>query len=47
MVAAELDWPNDGGFDTTYEEKDPVELVVKGSIPGYASGVLCKPQTNA
>lgn len=43
MVAATEDiWPNDAGFDTTYEEHEPVELTVKGSIPPYAAGVLCK-----
>jgi torulene dioxygenase len=40
MVAPE--WPNDGGFDTTYEEQDLVELTVKGNIPQYAAGVLCE-----
>lgn len=33
-------WPNDSGFDTAYQERDPVELTVKGNIPRYASGVL-------
>jgi hypothetical protein len=44
MVAAkEVDvWPNDAGFDTTYEENEPVELAVKGTIPPYVAGVLCK-----
>ncbi|KAL6705627.1 hypothetical protein ACN47E_006574 [Coniothyrium glycines] len=35
-----LAWPNDAGFDTSYEEHDPVDLVVKGTIPYYAAGVL-------
>lgn len=44
MVAAKgVDvWPNDAGFDTTYEENEPVELTVKGVIPPYVAGVLCK-----
>lgn len=33
-------WPNDAGFDTDYQEHEPVPLVVKGSIPNYAAGVL-------
>jgi torulene dioxygenase len=33
-------WPNTSGFDTEYEEHEPVELVVKGEIPYYAAGVL-------
>lgn len=33
-------WPNDAGFDTAYEELEPVELEVKGDIPHYATGVL-------
>ena len=41
MVAAKLDvWPNDAGFDTSYEEHEPVELIVKGKIPKYAAGIL-------
>ncbi|KAI8932775.1 hypothetical protein NX059_010265 [Plenodomus lindquistii] len=40
MVAAMEAWPNTSGFDTSYEEHDPVELVVKGEIPRYAAGVL-------
>ncbi|KAJ4373309.1 hypothetical protein N0V83_003603 [Neocucurbitaria cava] len=41
MVAATADsWPNDSGFDTSYEEHEPVELTVKGNIPHYAAGVL-------
>ncbi|KAJ4288413.1 hypothetical protein N0V90_011648 [Kalmusia sp. IMI 367209] len=33
-------WPNDAGFDTDYEEHEPVALVVKGKIPYYVAGVL-------
>lgn len=33
-------WPNNAGFDTTYQEHDPIELRVKGKIPKYAAGVL-------
>ena len=33
-------WPNDSGFDTAYEELEPVTLKVKGDIPYYAAGVL-------
>ncbi|KAJ4352593.1 hypothetical protein N0V95_004098 [Ascochyta clinopodiicola] len=33
-------WPNDAGFDTAYQELEPVWLPVKGSIPYYAAGVL-------
>lgn len=35
-----VEWPNDAGLDTTYQEHDPVELTVKGEIPQYAAGVL-------
>lgn len=34
------DWPNSQGFDTSYEERTPVELEVEGLIPSYAAGVL-------
>jgi torulene dioxygenase len=41
MVAPTTEpWPNTSGFDTEYEEHDPVELIVKGNIPYYAAGVL-------
>lgn len=33
-------WPNTPGFDTEYEEHEPVSLTVKGKIPYYAAGVL-------
>ncbi|KAH8727992.1 carotenoid oxygenase [Phaeosphaeriaceae sp. PMI808] len=33
-------WPNDAGFDTEYEEHEPVELAVQGTIPYYVAGVL-------
>jgi len=42
MVAPEDSWPNDAGFDTSYEANEPVDLTVKGTIPYYAAGVLCK-----
>lgn len=34
------DWPNSQGFDTNYEEREPVELRVEGNIPTYAAGTL-------
>ncbi|KAK5950699.1 hypothetical protein OHC33_008366 [Knufia fluminis] len=34
------DWPNAQGFDTTYEERIPIELEVEGHIPAYAAGTL-------
>lgn len=41
MVVATTDvWPNTAGFDTDYEENEPVELRVKGTIPRYTAGVL-------
>ncbi|EDU43634.1 Lignostilbene-alphabeta-dioxygenase [Pyrenophora tritici-repentis] len=41
MVVATTDvWPNTAGFDTDYQEHEPVELTVKGEIPRYAAGVL-------
>lgn len=41
MVANPADsWPNDAGFDTDYQEFEPVDLTVKGDIPHYAAGVL-------
>ncbi|KAH9869962.1 hypothetical protein J1614_006883 [Plenodomus biglobosus] len=40
MVATTEVWPNTSGFDTSYEEHEPVELIVKGVIPHYAAGVL-------
>ena len=41
MVVATTDvWPNTAGFDTNYEENEPVSLTVKGTIPKYAAGVL-------
>lgn len=33
-------WPNDAGFDTTYQELERITLAVKGNIPRYAAGVL-------
>lgn len=35
-----VNWPNDAGFDTAYQELEPVPLKVKGDIPRYAGGVL-------
>ncbi|KAF3481068.1 carotenoid cleavage dioxygenase 1 [Arthroderma uncinatum] len=34
------DWPNYQGFDTSYEEREPVELKVTGNIPSWAAGTL-------
>ncbi|CAG8270341.1 unnamed protein product [Penicillium salamii] len=33
-------WPTDKGFDPEYEQREPVELAVTGTIPTYAAGVL-------
>jgi hypothetical protein len=41
MTVEEVVWPNDAGFDTDYQEPEPVQLTVKGTIPSYAAGVLC------
>jgi hypothetical protein len=41
MTVEEVIWPNDAGFDTDYQEPEPVQLTVKGTIPSYAAGVLC------
>jgi torulene dioxygenase len=41
MVVATTDvWPNTAGFDTDYQEHEPVELSVTGTIPRYVAGVL-------
>lgn len=41
MAASTADsWPNVAGFDTSYEEHEPIELTVKGNIPQYAAGIL-------
>jgi torulene dioxygenase len=42
MTVEEAIWPNDAGFDTDYQEPEPIELTVKGTIPLYAAGVLCE-----
>jgi hypothetical protein len=42
MEIDEGSWPNEAGFDTNYEEHEPVELTVKGKIPYYAAGILCE-----
>ncbi|KAL6253250.1 hypothetical protein RBB50_000973 [Rhinocladiella similis] len=34
------DWPNTLGFDSTYEEREPIELLVEGTIPPYTAGTL-------
>ncbi|KAL9107058.1 MAG: hypothetical protein Q9227_008004 [Pyrenula ochraceoflavens] len=34
------DWPNDKGFDTNTEFREPVELITHGKIPEYCSGTL-------
>ncbi|CAG7984978.1 unnamed protein product [Penicillium olsonii] len=33
-------WPTDKGFDPEYEQREPIDLVVTGTIPAYAAGVL-------
>ncbi|CAG7967901.1 unnamed protein product [Penicillium salamii] len=33
-------WPTDKGFNPEYEQREPVELAVTGTIPTYAAGVL-------
>ncbi|KAL5114330.1 hypothetical protein ACEQ8H_007766 [Pleosporales sp. CAS-2024a] len=40
MAVKDIAWPNDAGFDTTYEELEPVDLTVQGTIPFYAAGVM-------
>lgn len=42
MTIEVVPWPNDAGFDTDYEEHEPVELKIKGTIPYYVAGVLCE-----
>ncbi|OJD19576.1 hypothetical protein AJ78_00433 [Emergomyces pasteurianus Ep9510] len=39
------DWPNHQGFNSTYEERTPVELKVTGDIPVWAAGVLYRTGT--
>ncbi|KAL9111630.1 MAG: hypothetical protein Q9227_003903 [Pyrenula ochraceoflavens] len=34
------DWPNTQGFDTAYEEREPIELSIIGHIPQYAAGTF-------
>jgi torulene dioxygenase len=34
------DWPNLIGFESEYEQHEPIELKVIGNIPSYAAGVL-------
>ncbi|KAF3384143.1 Beta,beta-carotene 15,15'-dioxygenase [Talaromyces pinophilus] len=34
------DWPNTQGFDVRYQELEPTELEVVGTIPAYCAGVL-------
>ncbi|CAG8011511.1 unnamed protein product [Penicillium salamii] len=34
------DWPTNKGFDPEYEQREPVELAVTGTIPAYTAGVL-------
>jgi hypothetical protein len=41
MTSVEDSWPNEAGFDTNYEQHEPVALTVRGTIPYYAAGVLC------
>ncbi|EEH50500.1 uncharacterized protein PADG_06579 [Paracoccidioides brasiliensis Pb18] len=39
------DWPNHQGFNSSYEERTPVELKVIGDIPSWAAGVLYRTGT--
>jgi hypothetical protein len=41
MATVENSWPNEAGFDTNYEQPEPIALTVRGTIPYYACGVLC------
>jgi hypothetical protein len=41
MASVEDFWPNEAGFDTNYEQNEPIALTVRGTIPYYAAGVLC------
>ncbi|OKL61795.1 hypothetical protein UA08_02311 [Talaromyces atroroseus] len=34
------DWPNTQGFDVRYQELEPTELEIVGTIPTYCAGVL-------
>ncbi|KAJ7111357.1 dioxygenase [Mycena epipterygia] len=34
------DWPNDAGFNTEIEQRNPITLEVTGTIPAYAAGIL-------
>ncbi|KAE8359517.1 carotenoid oxygenase [Aspergillus caelatus] len=34
------DWPNTQGFDVRYQELEPTELPIQGTIPPYCVGVL-------
>lgn len=34
------DWPNEAGFQTLHEEREPIELDIKGKIPAWAAGTL-------
>ncbi|KAJ7038057.1 carotenoid oxygenase [Mycena alexandri] len=36
------DWPNDAGFNTEIEHRDPIALEVTGTIPAYAAGTLLR-----
>ncbi|KAM5475360.1 putative torulene dioxygenase [Microsporum audouinii] len=38
--ALDNNWPNHQGFDTSYEERTPIELKVSGEIPPWVSGTL-------
>ncbi|KAL4974870.1 carotenoid oxygenase [Aspergillus desertorum] len=33
-------WPNEQGFDSSHEQRTPIELFVTGKIPRYAAGTL-------
>ncbi|KAJ7185374.1 carotenoid oxygenase [Mycena filopes] len=36
------DWPNDAGFNTEVEHRDPIALNITGAIPAYAAGTLIR-----
>lgn len=40
MTEMYREWPNEAGFDGLKEEKGPIEIKVRGSIPAWAAGSL-------
>ncbi|KAJ7712563.1 carotenoid oxygenase [Mycena metata] len=36
------DWPNDAGFNTEIEHRDPIALELTGTVPAYAAGTLLR-----